>query len=98
MNGKEDMARPSADRRPGMAGGSVRPDSEPGSGHSDPRHDWRRTRVMRVPTGFPRYMQFQVELLECGRCGGQMTTLNPATLDEETYQTPRCGDEETVQE
>lgn len=66
------------------------PDSEPGSGHTDPQHDWQHTRTVLVPTGFPRFMQFHVSILECGRCSAQMTTMSKTEGEEDIYQTPRC--------
>ena len=68
------------------------PDSEPGSGHTDSNHDWQTLRVLRVPTGFPDFMQFRVTLLECANCQAQMTRMGSGE-DEETYRTPRCGEQ-----
>ena len=70
------------------------PDSEPGSGHTDPNHDWQTLRVMRVPTGIPEFMQFQVTLLECANCHGQMTRMGGDQGGQEIYRTPRCGEQQ----
>ncbi len=43
-----------------------------------------------VPTGFPRFMQFHVSILECGNCRAQMTTMGRMDEEEDIYQTPRC--------